>query len=180
IPARAERPPRASRRRGRSPPYRTIIWYSSALPRGSAGARGRKGTALRVALLTYRGNPYSGGQGVYVRALSRALRDAGHRVTVLSGPPYAEVDRGVRLMRVPSIDYYASLPPGREVLRRIRRPVDLVEFAGASVGVFPEPLTFGMRAYRYLRAHRDDFDVVHDNQSLSYGLLAVQRLGLPV
>ncbi len=33
---------------------------------------------------------------------------------------------------------------------------------------------------RYLRARQDEFDVVHDNQSLAYGLLGVQRLGLPV
>jgi glycosyltransferase involved in cell wall biosynthesis len=66
------------------------------------------------------------------------------------------------------------------VLRRVRRPVDLYEFGAASLGLFPEPLTFGLRAYRCLRARRDDFDIVHDNQSLSYGLLAVQRLGLPV
>jgi len=45
---------------------------------------------------------------------------------------------------------------------------------------FPEPLTFSLRAARALRARRRDFDVVHDNQSLGYGLLAVRRSGLPV
>jgi glycosyltransferase involved in cell wall biosynthesis len=45
---------------------------------------------------------------------------------------------------------------------------------------FPEPLTFSLRVARMLRERADDFDVVHDNQSLGLGLLAVQREGLPV
>jgi len=38
---------------------------------------------LRVALLSYRGKPHVGGQGVYVSRLSAALADLGHRVVVL-------------------------------------------------------------------------------------------------
>ncbi len=38
-------------------------------------------------------------------------------------------------------------------------------------GGFPEPLTFSLRARRHLRARRGEFDVVHDNQTLGYGLL---------
>lgn len=48
------------------------------------------------------------------------------------------------------------------------------------VGGFPEPLTFSLRAWRELRRRGAAFDVVHDNQSLAYGLLGIQRLGLPV
>ena len=36
---------------------------------------------------------------------------------------------------------------------------------------FPEPLTFSLRARRMLRARRGHYDVVHDNQTLGYGLL---------
>ncbi|CAN5868625.1 hypothetical protein BH11PSE1_BH11PSE1_04430 [soil metagenome] len=43
-----------------------------------------------------------------------------------------------------------------------------------------EPWTFGRRAAKYLRAHRRDYDVVLDNQSLSSGLLDIERAGLPV
>ncbi len=49
---------------------------------------------LRIALLSYRSKPHCGGQGVYVRALSRELVALGHRVEVLSGPPYPELDPG--------------------------------------------------------------------------------------
>ena len=59
---------------------------------------------LRIGLLTYRGNPRSGGQGIYVRQLSRELAALGHRVDVWSGPPYPELLDGVNLVRVPSLD----------------------------------------------------------------------------
>jgi glycosyltransferase involved in cell wall biosynthesis len=44
---------------------------------------------------------------------------------------------------------------------------------------FPEPLTFSLRAARLLASRTADFDVVHDNQSLGYGLLRIARTGLP-
>ena len=47
---------------------------------------------LRIALLGYRSQPYSGGQGVYLKYLSKALVEAGHQVDVISGPPYPHLD----------------------------------------------------------------------------------------
>ena len=41
---------------------------------------------LRIALLCYRSKPHCGGQGVYVRALSRELVALGHAVEVLQRP----------------------------------------------------------------------------------------------
>lgn len=139
------------------------------------------GLAVRIALLTYRGDPRSGGQGVYVRRLSRELVDLGHAVTVLSGPPYAEVDEGVELVRVPSLELY--VPPGpfrTKAYRRIRTWPDVTEFALMFSGRFPEPRTFSQRARRILAARAHAFDVVHDNQSLGTGLLGLQAAGLPV
>lgn len=134
---------------------------------------------MRVALLTYRGNPLSGGQGVYVRNLSRELVAIGHHVTVISGPPYPELDAGVDLVRLPSLDLYARFGEAVNPFREVTGPVDLYEYAAVLGGFFPEPLTFGIRAYRHLQRH-NGFDIVHDNQSLSYGLLAMQRMGLTV
>lgn len=136
---------------------------------------------LRVALLTYRGNPRSGGQGVYVRNLSRSLAALGHRVEVLSGPPYPDLhtDAGVTLTRLPSLDLYrpdAPFKPDREV----RDPIDVIEFATMCSGGFPEPLTFSLRAWRELHRRRAEFDVVHDNQCLGYGLLGLRVEGVPV
>ncbi|QSB13428.1 glycosyltransferase family 4 protein [Natronosporangium hydrolyticum] len=136
---------------------------------------------LRVALLTYRGNPFCGGQGVYVRQLSRALSDLGHHVEVFAGQPYPELVDAVTLTPVPSLDLYREPDPFRwPALREYRDLVDVLETATMVTGGFPEPLTFSLRARRLLAAHRHRFDVVHDNQTLGYGLLGLGRLGLPL
>jgi len=133
---------------------------------------------LRVALLTYRGNPFCGGQGVYVRHLSRELARLGHRVDVLSGQPYPALDDGPTLVEVPGLDLYREPDPFRMPKRgEYRDWVDLLEVATMMTAGFPEPMTFALRARRLLRARRGHYDVVHDNQSLGYGLL---NLGLPL
>ncbi|WP_448616345.1 glycosyltransferase family 4 protein [Modestobacter sp. URMC 112] len=138
------------------------------------------GRSLRVALLSYRSKPHSGGQGVYVRALSRELRELGHRVEVFSGQPYPELDDGVPLTRVPSLDLYREPDPFRTPrLGEFRDAVDVLEWATMCTAGFPEPLTFSLRAARLLGRRRGQFDLVHDNQSLGYGLLRLRRLGLP-
>jgi glycosyltransferase involved in cell wall biosynthesis len=140
---------------------------------------GGSAEAVRVALLTYRGNPRSGGQGVYVRHLSRALARLGHHVEVFSGPPYPDLDPSVPLTRLPSLDLYRPEEPFRPS-RRPRGAVDLLEFGTMCAGGFPEPLTFSLRAWAALRSRRAEFDVVHDNQCLAYGLLGLRREGVPV
>ncbi|MDG1198854.1 MAG: glycosyltransferase family 4 protein, partial [Actinomycetota bacterium] len=42
------------------------------------------------------------------------------------------------------------------------------------------PLTFSLRANRELAKRFNDFDIVHDNQCLGYGILKIHRSGLPV
>ena len=137
---------------------------------------------LRVCLLGYRSKPFCGGQGIYLYYLSKALVDQGHQVDVLSGPPYPALDPRVRLVKLPSLDLYATEARFRAALdRRLLQPLELYEYLSVLSGGFPEPYTFGVRAYRYLREHRDAYDVVHDNQTLCYGLLDIQnKLGLPV
>ena len=133
---------------------------------------------LRVALLTYRGNPFCGGQGVYIRHLSRELAQLGHRVDVLSGQPYPVLDPGPSLVEVPSLDLYREPDPFRTPRwSEYRDWVDVLEVATMMTAGFPEPMTFALRAGRLLRARRQHYDVVHDNQSLGYGL---RRLGLPL
>jgi len=136
---------------------------------------------LRIALLAYRGKPHCGGQGVYVRHLSKALVDLGHHVEVLGGQPYPELDPRVPLVELPSLDIYNEHFPMRMPgFWELKRWTDFVEVTAFSLGTFPEPLAFSLRAWDHLRSRRDDFDVVHDNQSLGYGLLAIERMGLPV
>jgi glycosyltransferase involved in cell wall biosynthesis len=136
---------------------------------------------LRIALLSYRSKPHSGGQGVYVRHLSRELASLGHRVEVFSGQPYPELDEGPLLRKVPSLDLYRDDDPFRTPrLAEIRDWADVLETVMMWGGAFPEPLTFSIRALRTLRALAGDFDVVHDNQGLGYGMLGVPRLGVPL
>src|SRR5438445_5151427 len=136
---------------------------------------------LRVALLAYRGNPYSGGQGVYVRHLSRQLVALGHDVEVISGQPYPDVDPGVRLTRLPSLDLYRAEDPFRVPRpHEFRDWIDVLEFAHMCSAGFPEPLTFSLRARRHLLNRRADVDIVHDNQCLGYGLWSLARVGFPL
>jgi len=133
---------------------------------------------LRIALLSYRSKPHCGGQGVYVRHLSRELSALGHRVEVFSGQPYPELDRGPQLTRLPSLDLYRDGDPFRTPhWHEYRDWADVLETAMMWGGAFPEPLTFSIRARQALAARPGDFDVVHDNQGLGYGLLGLGRLG---
>ncbi|WP_411069624.1 glycosyltransferase family 4 protein [Streptomyces sp. cmx-4-25] len=137
---------------------------------------------LRIALLTYKGNPFCGGQGVYVRHLSRELARLGHTVEVIGSQPYPTLDEGVPLTEIASLDLYRSPDPFRTPKRdEYRDWIDALEVATMWTGGFPEPLTFSLRARRMLAARRGDFDVVHDNQTLGYGLLGGPRaLGAPL
>lgn len=140
------------------------------------------GKPLRICLLTYRGNPRSGGQGIYVRLLSHELRQLGHEVDVWSGPPYPELADGVRLVKVPSLDLWDETALFRRpTLRELRDPINVSEYAHTVTGGFPEPLTFSRRVARKFQreALARHYDVVHDNQCLGPGLLAM-RSHLPV
>lgn len=137
---------------------------------------------MRVALLSYRSKPHCGGQGVYVRHLSRELVRLGHDVEVFSGQPYPELDPGVRLTRVPSLDLYREPDPFRTPrLSELRDLVDVEEVLTMWTAGFPEPRTFSRRVLRLLRERATDFDVVHDNQTLGSAMLRVEdEVGLPL
>ena len=129
---------------------------------------------MRIALLSYRSKPHCGGQGVYVRHLSRELVALGHTVEVFSGPPYPELDPGVALTEVPSLDLYREPDPFRVPrLREFRDLVDVEEFLTMCTAGFPEPKTFSTRVARLLAERADEFDVVHDNQVLGRGMLDI-------
>ncbi|OMC38097.1 glycosyl transferase family 1 [Mycobacterium sp. GA-1841] len=137
---------------------------------------------MRIALLSYRSKTHCGGQGVYVRYLSRGLAELGHEVEVFSGQPYPEgLDPRVKLTKVPSLDLYREPDPFRVPKpSEIRDRIDALELATMWSAGFPEPRTFTMRVARILADRRDEFDVVHDNQSLGSALLKIAESGLPV
>jgi glycosyltransferase involved in cell wall biosynthesis len=131
---------------------------------------------LRIAYLAYRGKPHVGGQGVYTRHLTKALVDLGHSVEVYGGNPYPILDERVPLHELPSLDIYNEHFPMRMPgIWELKHWTDFLEVSSFSAGQFPEPLAFSFRAWDKLRHRKGDFDLVHDNQCLGYGLLGIQR-----
>jgi glycosyltransferase involved in cell wall biosynthesis len=132
---------------------------------------------LKVALLGYRSNPYSGGQGIYLKYLSKALAEAGHRVDVISGEPYPDlIDSRIGLIKLPGLNLFAeenhltALRP-----RHFASATDLFEWFSMATGGFPEPYTFGRRVAGHFLRGRPRYDIVHDNQCLSWGTLSLQH-----
>ena len=134
---------------------------------------------LRIALLGYRSAPHSGGQGVYLKYLSRYLRRRGHSVTVISGPPYPQLDDDIFLVKLESLDLYAnglgSVKP-KHLLSRLER----IEWFSKLTGGFAEPYTFGERVKKWFIGREDAFDIIHDNQTIADGVLELQTRGLPL
>lgn len=136
---------------------------------------------LKICLLGYRSHPYCGGQGVYLHYLSKALVEAGHSVDVISGQPYPELDPRVKLIKMPGLNLFEVENPTRALrFRHLFSWADFFEWWGKLTGGFAEPYTFGRRVAKYLRRHGRHYDIVHDNQSLCYGLLDIERSGMPV
>jgi len=140
---------------------------------------------MRVCLLCYRGNPYSGGQGVYLYHLSRQLARLGHEVDVVVGPPYpAPLEGWARVHRVDNPRLWGVYRREWLTARPLElfRPWHLADFAATRLRFFPEPLTFSFRALGLLPRllARRSFDLLHDVQSLGYGTWLMKAFGLPV
>ena len=132
---------------------------------------------MRIGILSYRSHPYSGGQGIYIKHLSKALSDRGHQVSVLSGPPYPELDESVELIKIPSLGLFETQNRMSSFgLNLLFRPLDFYEWLTVMTGGFPEPYTFGKRVLRYIKRNKSDFEIILDNQSLSGSLLRIQEI----
>ncbi|MBZ6495550.1 glycosyltransferase family 4 protein [Natrinema longum] len=137
--------------------------------------------SLDICLLSYRSNPYSGGQGVYVKYLSRALTARGHSVDVISGKPYPELDDDVGLVKLPGENIVDELDRlGQFEPAYLGDPLALYEWLSALTGGFPDPYAFGRRVVDYFEEQEPSYDVVHDNQSLCHGLNTLRERGHPV
>ncbi|MBI4935040.1 MAG: glycosyltransferase family 4 protein [Actinobacteria bacterium] len=143
-----------------------------------AGARGLDPDApLKIAYLTYRGKPHVGGQGVYTRHLTKALVDLGHTVEVFSGQPYPVLDDRITLHKLPSLDLWNEQYPGRfPAYWEVKSKGDLAETLSHLKGTFGEPLGFSVRVLDVLKQRQREFDLVHDNQCLGYGILGIEKI----
>ncbi len=139
---------------------------------------------MKIGLLSYRGNPYCGGQGIYLTYLANELVKLGHEVHVIVGPPWPLFIEGAEIHLIENHNFFGKkkdfLPPGNPF--KIFSPINFYEFSSSRFGVFPEIKAFSFRAYFKLRelarVHR--FDILHDNQCLGYGMLLWKYLGMPV
>ncbi len=140
---------------------------------------------MRIALLSYRGNMYCGGQGIYAACLAREWQRLGHEVHVIAGPPLPSLEPGIPLHVIPNQNVFGVKHPEwarREKPLELLWPLNLWELGVSRFGVFPEMQTFGLRlllAWKRLHA-RHRFDIVFDNQCLSWGLLGIRATGVPV
>ena len=149
---------------------KNLLLTQSSAPAVSGG--------LRIALLGYRSHPHVGGQGIYLHYLSKALVDLGHSVDVISGPPYPELDVRIHLIKLPSLDLYAHKNPHWALRpKHLMSLADFSEWWSKLSGGFGEPYSFGRRLVRYFKKHKPHYDIIHDNQSLCYGLLQLQARG---
>jgi glycosyltransferase involved in cell wall biosynthesis len=142
---------------------------------------------MKICFLMYQGNMYSGGQGVYLYYLTRELARMGHDVHVIAGPPYPTLDEAVTAHNIRDYSYWTyhhmkqdfifNRPPASYF-----HPWNFYEFASTRVNLSSLLANFSIRAYFKLRElskeHR--FDVVHDNQTLSYGVWAIHKSGFPL
>ena len=132
---------------------------------------------LRIAYLTYRGKPHVGGQGVYTRHLTKALLDLGHEVEVFGGQPYPVLDERINLSKLPSLDLFNDHYPGRfPAFWEFKTREDFLEVGVFSTGVFPEPLAFSARVHRHLAPRAHEFDLIHDNQCLGWGIKRLEKI----
>jgi glycosyltransferase involved in cell wall biosynthesis len=132
---------------------------------------------LRIAYLTYRGKPHVGGQGVYTRHLTKALLDLGHEVEVFGGQPYPVLDERITLTKLPSLDLFNDHYPGRfPAFWEFKTREDFLEVGVFSTGVFPEPLAFSARVNRHLAPRAAEFDLIHDNQCLGWGIKRLEKI----
>ncbi len=138
---------------------------------------------MKICLLSYRGNPYCGGQGIYVMYIARELVKLGHEVHVVAGPPYPFEEKGVTIHRISNHNYFNKK---KDFIKSNKpfatfQPLNFYEFIAAKLGIFPEIETFSFRAFMKLKElmKTHAFDIIHDNQCLGYGFLLIQRLGVP-
>ena len=136
---------------------------------------------MRICLLCNRGNMYCGGQGVYLYYLSRELKRLGHEVDVIVGPPYPNVAEGIAEHRLENLNFFEFGFPKQDPFRAFTL-LNLYDLAGTRLGMFTEMCSFSIRAYNKLRQllRNRRFDIIHDNQTLGYGILLMKAFEVPI
>ena len=142
---------------------------------------------MKICFIMYQGNMYSGGQGVYLYYLTRELARMGHEVHVLAGPPYPTLDDAVIGHNIETHSYWSFHHEKQNFLFERHplthfHPFNFYEFVSTRIALSSLLLTFSIRAWMKLRelSQHHRFDIVHDNQTLSYGTWLMQASGFPL
>lgn len=126
----------------------------------------------------YQGNPYSGGQGVYLYHVTREMAARGHEVHVIAGRPWPRTAPGIHMHRIESYSFWSHLDDRDEYFGRpplsYFNPLNFWELFATKHTLSQLLLMFSLRAYRLMK-ELGPFDVVHDNQTLAYGQLLMQQ-----
>ena len=132
---------------------------------------------LNIAISSYRSAPFGGGQGIFIYELSKALQSLGHNVDIISGPPYPNLEPKINLIRLPGLNLFSTFVFKERLIifqnKKNKSMDDWYEFVSALFGGFPEIKTFGNRLSHLLQ--NSSYDILIDNQSLSFGVLQVQN-----
>ncbi len=141
---------------------------------------------MRVLLLSYRGNPFCGGQGIYLYNLSRELSALGIEVECMVGPPYPdpEMESWSRVHHLTSHHMWAVKTRDIRPLsfRSILGGWNFADYLLTRLHFFGEMETFSMRAFSALRRLLKErtFDIIHDVNTLGWGTALMKLYGIPV
>jgi len=138
--------------------------------------------SLKIALLSYRSDPFSGGQGIYIKNISEALHDRGHEITIFSGNPLPEVSKAIKVVKIETPGFFETF----DSLERLKifsslekNRLNFMDFFETFTGTFTEPVFFGERLMKnkFFQETVHTFDIFHDNQSLSnYPEIVLKKL----
>ena len=127
---------------------------------------------LKIGLLSYRSDPFSGGQGIYVKNVSESLLHRGHDITIFSGNPLPDVDKRIKVVEIETPGYFEtfnSLERLKIFRDQEKSRLNIWDFIETFTGTFTEPIFFGKRLIKNgeFLSTADSFDIFHDNQSIS-------------
>lgn len=141
---------------------------------------------MKVLICGYRGNPYCGGQGIYIYNLSRELAKLGVEVDVMVGPPYPDpLEEWATVYRIENLNIWSIKTkdiPLDKVKRILSTPWNFADYVLTRLHMFPEMETFSFRAFFALKKilKTKSYDIIHDIQSLGWATVPMKGFGIPI
>ncbi len=140
---------------------------------------------MRVLYLCYRGNPFCGGQGIYLSYLTKELSKLGVETDIIIGPPYPEnIDGWADVYKIEndSLWYHLTRKVPLKRLNRVFTFWGFIDYFLTRIHMFPEMETFSFRSFFFMKKllKQKHYDIIHDIQCLGWGLLPMKGYGIPI